>query len=331
MVDVSLLKVISWTLTFATVISAWAGLTDEELERLSRRIFLGLLLVMMVSLPLVFLPVGYLTNGTGFQGILNQPQVFGATIALLGAWSTARMIGERNPSWYVVGLVAACLALILMSEARTAGFALVLGLGAAVFSVSAGGRRRSIRFLLPGLLSKKVLLVAVLAAGGLALAAGRAESLVTHFISKSGRAEAASLLAAYEGSRGGLIGEMWQNIKARPLTGIGFGIASDVQEMDVQRDPVFGLPLGASVEKGVLPIALLEEVGLLGLGVVLAWLLSFFRYWVRGGVEPLSVGLTVLMLNMGEATLFSPGGMGLLSIVLLGWVVASGNRRTMIQ
>ena len=325
MVDVSLLKVISWTLTVAAVISAWAGLTEEERERLSRGIFLGLFLVMLVSLPLVIFPVGYLFNGTGFQGVLNQPQVFGATMAILGAWSAARMIGDRSPSWLVIGLVVACLAMILMSEARIAGVSIVLGLFAAVFTVSAGGRR-SIKFSFPGLRSKKVMLVAALAVGGLGLAAGKAESLATHFISKSGRAEATSLLAAYQGSRGGLIGEMWQNIKEKPFTGIGFGIASDVHEMNVQRDPLLGLPLGAPIEKGVLPVAVLEEVGLFGLGFVVAWLWSFLRYWIRGGVVPVSVGLTILLLNMGEATLFSPGGMGLLSLILIGWVVACGQR-----
>ena len=30
-------------------------------------------------------------------------------------------------------------------------------------------------------------------------------------------------------------------------------------------------------------------------------------------------------MNMGEATLFSPGGMGLLILILLGWAAESGN------
>ena len=135
-----------------------------------------------------------------------------------------------------------------------------------------------------------------------------------------------TLLTGLKTLGGGLIGEMWQNIKEKPFTGIGFGIASDVHEMNVQRDPLLGLPLGAPIEKGVLPVAVLEEVGLFGLGFVVAWLWSFLRYWIRGGVVPVSVGLTILLLNMGEATLFSPGGMGLLSLILIGWVVACGQR-----
>lgn len=41
----------------------------------------------LLSLPLLVHPLGYLRNGTGFQVILNHPQVFGPTMALLCAWA----------------------------------------------------------------------------------------------------------------------------------------------------------------------------------------------------------------------------------------------------
>src|SRR5690606_11413311 len=84
-VDVSVLKAVSWTLAMATLIAAWRGLNDEERIALADRVFRGLTLLMIVSLPLLVLPVGYLRNGTGFQGVLNHPQAFGPTMALLGA------------------------------------------------------------------------------------------------------------------------------------------------------------------------------------------------------------------------------------------------------
>ena len=51
------------------------------------------------------------------------------------------------------------------------------------------------------------------------------------------------------------------------------------------------------------------------------------RRSARGGLVPVTVGLTALLMNMGEATLFSPGGMGLLSLILLGWAFASSQAR----
>jgi hypothetical protein len=157
-VDVSVLKSVSWTLAMATLIAAWLGLREEERSAVADNIYIGLVVLMIVSLPLLALSVGYLVNKTGFQGVLNHPQAFGSTMALLGAWAASRMLGKRQPPWSAVALVGACLVLVLLSEARTAGFALVLGVGsAAVLAPSVSGR--SVRAVLPGLRSKRVYLV----------------------------------------------------------------------------------------------------------------------------------------------------------------------------
>jgi len=135
MVDVSVLKAVSWTLTMSTLIAAWAGLAVGEREALARYIFGGLIVVMLVSLPLLPLQVGYLRNGNGFQGVLNHPQAFGPTMALLGAWAAGHLFGVKRPPWLHVVLVGICLVLVILSETRTAGLALLLGVGLAVFLI----------------------------------------------------------------------------------------------------------------------------------------------------------------------------------------------------
>ncbi|HLS55019.1 MAG TPA: hypothetical protein VK052_03035 [Zeimonas sp.] len=322
-VDVSVLKAVSWTLAMATLIAAWTGLNEEGRAALADRIFGGLTLLMIVSLPLLTLPVGYLRNGTGFQGVLNHPQAFGPAMALLGAWAAGRMLGERRPPWSLVLVVGACLVLVILSEARTAGFALVLAMAIAVVTVSRLSGR-PMRAILPGLKSRRVAFIAALAASGAIVSAAQLERVVTDFIAKSGRAEVGSALEAYERSRGGKMEEMWANIQQKPFQGIGFGVASDPRDMDVPRDPVLGLPTSAPIEKGVLPLAVLEEVGLIGFLMVAAWVLILLRRSAQGGIVPFAVALTALLLNLGEANLFSPGGMGLLSLVLIGWAFASG-------
>jgi hypothetical protein len=154
--------------------------------------------------------------------------------------------------------------------------------------------------------------------------APRVKGEINHFITKSGRADVNGVLQAYQDSRGGKIDAMLGNIAEHPLRGIGFGIASDPYFMVVQRDPYFGLPVGASVEKGVAPLAVLEELGVFGAGLVGFWVLRLLTRSARGGLAPFAVCLTALLLNMGEATLFSPGGFGLLPLVLYGWAYASG-------
>lgn len=326
MVDISVLKAVSWTVAASSLVAAWAGMTAEERQTLTRFLFGGLIFVMLASLPLLLLSVGYLRNGTGFQGVLNHPQAFGPTMALLGAWAMAHLLGEKRPPWSKIVLAGVCLVLVVLSEARTAGLALIFGVGIAILLTPrlAG---LPVRVALPGLRSKRTLAVVALALVGVVVAGAQLESVVTNFIAKSGRANATTLLDAYEGSRGKKIDEMWANITTKPLQGVGFGIASDPLEMDVERDPILGLPVSAAVEKGVLPVAVLEEVGLIGFLAVALWVFMLMRRSARGGLVPVTVGLTALLMNMGEATLFSPGGMGLLSLILLGWAFASSQAR----
>ena len=137
------------------------------------------------------------------------------------------------------------------------------------------------------------------------------------FISKRG--EVSSLGDAYDNSRGFLIGQMWENIEREPWKGVGFGIASDSGAMDIKRDSVLNIPIGASIEKGVMPLAILEEVGVIGFILVMSWLLFCVRRSVFGGLAPLAVSMTALFLNMGESTFFSPGGFGMLPMIIMGW------------
>lgn len=324
-VDISVLKAVSWTLTMCTLIAAWLGLSSDDRDALARQVFGVLTMVMLISLPLAAHPLGYLRNESGFQGVLNHPQAFGSTMALLGAWSASRMLSEKRPAWTSITLVGACLGLVLLSEARTAGLALVLGVGASsIITPQIAGQPT--RVLLPGLKSKRLFLVAMLALVGMALMADQLGDAIFQYINKRDRDNAVTLLAAYEGSRGPLMQTMWENISEHPFTGIGFGIASDPAVMVVERDQLFGLPTSATIEKGVLPLAIWEEVGIFGLTAVTAWIFVLFRRGARGGLVPVAVALTALLLNMGESTLFSTGGMGMLSLILIGWVFSAGDR-----
>jgi hypothetical protein len=323
LVDVSLLKALSWTLAMATIIAAWSGLSPSERLQVESEIYRGLVLILIVSLPLTVLPLGYMRNGSGFQGILNHPQAFGPTMALLGAWTAARMFGERKPGWFLVGLAGACLAVILMSEARTAGLAMIGGVALSII-VAPSFAGRPIRQMVPGLRSSRIWVVlGMVLAAGIVLAPQIAGTF-QHYITKSGRSSGTTFSEIYDRSRGRLIDAMLQNVSEQPLTGIGFGIASEPWTMEVSRDPVLGLPIGASIEKGVVPLMVVEEVGVIGAALVAFWLLRLLRSAARSGVAPFAVCLTALLINMGEATLFSPGGLGLLLLILLGWAYAGG-------
>lgn len=320
MVEVSALKAVSWTLAMAATLAAWSGLDSGARDKLIGQIFAGLTALMLLSLPLLGSPLGYLRNAHGFQGVFNQPQVFGTTMALLGAWAAARLLGSRHPSWMNVAIAAGCAMLVVLSEARTGGLAMVLGIAAGVVSILVL-RRRGVHALLPGLASPRLLftggsLIVVILLSGPFIA-----DQMEKFVLK--RSEATSLTEAYDRSRGALIEPMTANIQEHPIRGIGFGIASNPHGMRVTRDPILGLPVGASVEKGVMPLAVWEELGVAGLFAVSLWLLWLIWRSIKAGIVAAVVSLTALSINMGEAVLFSPGGFGLLLLILLGWTATA--------
>jgi len=104
-------------------------------------------------------------------------------------------------------------------------------------------------------------------------------------------------------SRTGLINRGWANFQGSPLVGIGFGVSTD---------PYFianASLLYAPVEKGFLPVAVLEEVGILGTITFLAFLLALFITLVRDrNIPGFTMFFSYLASNLGEASFFALGG-----------------------
>lgn len=316
---VSILKVASWVMVTGTLFSAWAGLTAQKRRNLEEELVSGLLMIMLVSIPIYFMSLGYIRNGTGFQGILNHPQVFGATMAVLASLAMSNVMSKAKPSWKSLIVFTVALFFVFSSEARTAGLALFLAvlITSAVAPLAQG---KKIRTLFPGLRSKKVSSVIGALVSVSILFTPQIADKLDSFISKSGRAGAElSVADAYEMSRGDLVEDMLENIKKYPVTGIGFGIASNPELMKVDRDPFLGLPISASIEKGVMPIAVIEELGVPISMLVFIWLLKGIQIAAYKGPMSLSLILTVLFINMGEYVFFSPGGMGMLILISFTW------------
>ena len=135
------------------------------------------------------------------------------------------------------------------------------------------------------------------------------------FITKTNEVSVGSIINAYKISRGVLYIPMIDNILESPLKGIGFGLASDLTNMDIKY--FRGVPVSAPIEKGVLPLAILEEVGVFGFIFIIIWILLLVRCSIAKGISDTMVLLTILLFNLGEAGLFSPNGYGMLYLVLL--------------
>ncbi|MDE0220314.1 MAG: hypothetical protein OXJ90_13705 [Spirochaetaceae bacterium] len=310
---ISILKAILWGVTMASIIVAWEDLSVGSRYVLARRIYRTLILIALVSVPLMLLDVGYLLNDRGFQGVLNHPQALGIVMALLGAWAIPSWLADRRPRWSLA-VSALAVSMIVLSGARTGGFALAIGVTVMVIARSRGRLVALIRYVVRSrvvLLLVTVGTVFVLTGGVLEYIEKRPEITVD-------RSTAAEL---YVRSRGVLILPMIRNILEDPIVGIGFGVPSSLEDV-AKTDKLLGIPTSAAVEKGVMPLAVLEEVGVVGLGLVGIWLWMGFTRSVRNGPSAVAVIVTTLAVNFGEAILFSPGGTGLLFMVAIGWAIS---------
>lgn len=88
-----------------------------------------------------------------------------------------------------------------------------------------------------------------------------------------------------------------------------------------------GIPVSATVEKGFMPTAVLEETGVLGAVLILV-LLAFLVVPVAryGDIVAFWILSTALLLNFGEMIFFTMGGNGLYLWIVMGfcycWSVA---------
>lgn len=319
-VDVSVMKSISFTMTVTGLALGWASMSDRDREITERFIFGSLGLIAIASIPLVATPIGYFRNGQGFQGIQVHPQGFGPTMGAFGALLIAQAFTDRKLRVWKAALLALALVWVYLSKARIGALALVagvvLGIGSEIVRswLAAHPARNPLRR------SRLAAATVVAVVVGLAIAPLVADQ-VMEFITKGSAAE--SVYEAAIKSRGGKIDEMMRNIERSPLLGTGFGVLSGADYFALVRDPIFGLPVMATVEKGVLPIAIVEETGVVGALFTYPWLIMLVIRAIRGGVVPGTVCWSVLITNLAEASLFAPGGQGMLQLMLALWAATA--------
>lgn len=117
-----------------------------------------------------------------------------------------------------------------------------------------------------------------------------------------------TLSEAITASRQGLIEECMNDFRRNPFIGSGFQVSRYTAEYARTQG---GLVLSSPIEKGILPIMVLGETGIVGEIVFIAFLISFFTAGSNRRLY-MSIAMMCMLLvtNLGEATFFSPGGVG---------------------
>lgn len=302
---VSAFKLISFTVGVGTVFTAFHRTLHLRDYWLAWFFTLSIFIV-LTSAPLAGTSLGY-ERGAGFQGILSHPQTFGPISATIASFLTGLCLFHQNRSKLV--MISAVLAWtgLYGSQSRTALLAAILGLaivvGVGLFKTQSW--QLQIKRVATSL---GTMVAAVVGLAFIAIFWSNVQSAIVGFLLKD--EGQASVVASLEDSRGGLIERSMSNFYSAPITGIGLGVPSDASRARVETG-AFGLPVGASVEKGFMPSAVLEETGIVG--AILVVLMIGYLIWPVIHGAPLALFwmlLTSLLVNFGEMVFFSVGGMG---------------------
>lgn len=313
--DVSLMKAATLAFVATGVVTATQRLTYAEVRDAGTWFRTLAVVVAIASVATLARPsAAFMPNTRLLTGIFNQSQWLGTFLAPFSAASLAQWMLMRNSVTPARALAwAAIVGCMVLTFSRTAAVAAVLGLALSLIGGKSAGsgefstrvRRASIVI---GLLSLGLII--------LELTTANVMSNASQFVLKGGQT---SIRSAFEASRGELIAEQLRNFSNSPWLGNGFGVYAD-GEFPSGVKTFMGIPVSAPVEKGVLPTAVLEESGVLGFvcfGALIYSLVS--SVWRRAPTAVVATLFAALFVNLGEAVLLSPGGMGLHIWLLIGW------------
>jgi hypothetical protein len=318
---VSILKATYWTLITIILLLAWLGTSRLEHEHTIRWLteFLFSTLLISFILFLVYPDIGFIVNSSYFHGVFNNPQALGLTAAGVFSLLISQLDFRCKPKLILLIKIMISIFLLLLSGSRTGGIALFMsclisGLLFFIYKFHSLKLIKKFRIDFIYALLSFVLIMLLL------LFLDEISDFIQIYLSKSFvNGSDNGLIFILQSSREILYGPMINNIFQNFFTGIGFGLASDLSHMNVKY--FFGIPVSAPIEKGILPISILEEIGIYGFIFFMIWILITIFYTINKGLGSLIVLLTFLSFNLGEAGLFSPNGFGMLYLIVITSVI----------
>ena len=243
-----------------------------------------------------------------FCGVMNHSQALSPILALSFAWLLCDMLFvEKRLRLPHVALILLAMPMLYMTRSRVA-FVTIVSAFAMIYFYAI----RKIR-VAPAVKRKLGLAMTVFIAVSVAVMAVlevRNDAL-SKWLRKTqdvdGDAAKHSLAESMTASRQSLIEYSMYEYRRNPLFGSGFQVA--IYNREALKNQSF--VLSASIEKGVLPVMVLGETGIVGAVLFAIFLISFYATATRRRLYVTITMFTLLLAtNMGEATFFSPGGIG---------------------
>jgi len=252
---------------------------------------------------------------SGSSGIFSHPQTFGIILAVIFVYFMVHFIDKRK--YFFVIMASLTGGLIILSEARTALLSAVIAILLTYLIFN-----RSLIENINRILKMPGVLVALIV--GLIFIISYSEVItkgVVEFVKKNQKTGSVSIIESYNKSRGGLIEKSLTAFSESPLIGSGFGLTFPVEEGRLVRSEwLWNMPISYSVEPGNLYIAFFAEAGIIG-GIALFILIGFLFWSIYQKRKPIlmAVFIAILLVNLAEACLLAPNGVGGVFIGFIAW------------
>ena len=242
-----------------------------------------------------------------FCGITNQSQFLGPALACIGGWVLCDMLlVERRVTLLHMALLAAVPPMLFMTRSRAGFFAFVVllvmvwcyCLPAARLTFRARRHVRSLMFVFLAFLAIGVAVLQI------------RNRTVSRLLRKTDDVieDNRSFWEALTNSRQGLIERCMGEFHRNPLLGSGFQVVEEHRDQFLTGQISY---FSAPIEKGILPLMVLGETGIVGFVVFILFLITFYlTCFRRRYAATLTLFTVFLATNMAEGTFFSPSGSG---------------------
>lgn len=242
-----------------------------------------------------------------YCGITYQSQTLGPLMAVSVVYLLVDMAFFcKKVSFAHLGLMLLALPVLYKTRSRVALVSLVSGVGCAGFLIL-----RS--FKLPvkvRMAMRKMMIGGCLALTILMIVLEVKEDAISRYVRKNDAADVdnRSLGEAFVSSRMGAVEMNLHDFMENPLFGTGFQVWE--KHRLIKRGSLADY-FSAPIEKGVLPVMVLGETGLIGALVFAGFVLCFYAKCLQFGyAASMSIMTAFLFANLGEAIFFSPGAVG---------------------
>lgn len=256
-----------------------------------------------------------------FSGVGTSSQFIGPACACLSAWLLCDMwLVKKKMSTLHLALMAPIPLICFLSRSRLAFFVLLIALFlTTIFGLPQARVSRRVKSAFWALICVGALFLLIMAT----ISEIRDHS-ISRWIRKTDNVseDERTIVNAITNSRQSLIEENMRDFRRNRLLGSGFQVAANTRaRYQAGRASLFS----ASIEKGLLPLMILGETGILGACAFSFFLFVFYQTCSRKRYTATATLFTVyLSTNMAEATFFSPsGGGGTLWILMVvgGFVI----------